>query len=121
MSLLEDIRKQPRHIREAMFALSVVTTVSLVGVLWFQSFEKTLYVTMNPEPQKQEQFFVERGLNQPSLMGNIGGAFQKSWTDLKAAFLSTMGKKEIVATPTPEIKNIQSDENIYRFPLPAEK
>ena len=31
-----------------MFSLCVVTTVSLVGMVWYNSFEKNLYVLLNP-------------------------------------------------------------------------
>lgn len=37
MSLLEEIRKQPEHIRRIMMWLCVVVTFSLVAFVWFRS------------------------------------------------------------------------------------
>lgn len=87
MSFLDDIRKQPKHVREIMFALCVVTTVSLVGIIWFRSFETNLFVLMNPEPDKQARFFAERDKRTPILYANI----TKAYTDLRASMYSALG------------------------------
>lgn len=47
MSLLREIRNQSESVRKTMFALSVITLVSLVGTLWFRSFQTNLYALMN--------------------------------------------------------------------------
>lgn len=81
MSFLDDIRKQPRHHREIMFGLCVVTTISLVGMVWYNSFEKNLYALLNPG-QNTDQRFLAENKTAPSLLGNIG----QTGKDLKAAF-----------------------------------
>jgi hypothetical protein len=49
MSLLREIKNQSEGVRKAMFALSVITLVSLVGTLWFRSFQTNLYALMNKD------------------------------------------------------------------------
>lgn len=83
MSFLDEIRKQPRHHREIMFGLCVITTISLVGMVWYNSFQKNLYVLLNPG-QTADQRNLAENKNVPSLLGDIG----KTGQDLKAAFLN---------------------------------
>lgn len=87
MSFLDDIRKQPRHVREIMFGLCVVTTVSLVGIIWFRSFEEDLFVLLNPELEKQQQFYAERDKRTPLLYANVAKAF----TELRASMYNALG------------------------------
>ncbi len=89
MSFLDDIRKQPRHHREIMFGLCVVTTISLVGMVWYNSFEKNLYVLLNPGENADQRFLatansgtVAENKTTSSLLGNIS----QTGKDLKAAF-----------------------------------
>src|SRR3989338_6890241 len=70
MSFLDDIRKQPQHIREIMFGLSVFITVLLIGMVWFRSFQTNLYVMMNPEEDTEKALAVENA-SVPSLFGFI--------------------------------------------------
>jgi len=76
MRLLEEIRKQPEHIRTAMFALSVISVFSIVGLVWYQSLERNLYVMLNPVDQAnpdQNRYAQE---NNSSLLGNIGNSLK---------------------------------------------
>ena len=54
-----------------MFALCVVITISLVGLVWFRSFEEDIFVMLNPEPEKQEKFYAEREQRTPLIYANI--------------------------------------------------
>ena len=38
-----------------MFSLCVVTTISLVGMVWYQSFQTKLYVLMDRQPPQSEE------------------------------------------------------------------
>jgi len=88
MSFLDEIQKQSRSTREAMFALSVIITVSLVGFVWFKSFEKNLFVLLNPEQEKQEIFFAKQEeVRTESMFATIGQA----GTNLKAIVSDFMG------------------------------
>jgi len=53
-----------------MFGLSVFITVLLVGMVWFRSFQKNLYVMMNPEEDAEKALAVEN-VSVPSLFGYI--------------------------------------------------
>ena len=70
MSLLNDIRKQSQQTREIMFGLSVFITVLLVGLVWFNSFQKNLYALINPEEDVEKMLAVENA-PVPSLLGLI--------------------------------------------------
>src|SRR3989338_6485797 len=59
MRFLEEIKNQPQQTREIMFGLSVFITVLLVGMIWFRSFQKNLYVLMNPEDGLEKALAVE--------------------------------------------------------------
>jgi len=70
VSFLNDIKNQPQQTREIMFGLSVFITILLVGMIWFHSFQRNLYVLMNPEDGLEKAFAVE-SLPAPSLFGFI--------------------------------------------------
>jgi len=53
-----------------MFGLSVFITVLLIGMIWFRSFQKNLYVLMNPEGDAEKALAVENA-SVPSLFGFI--------------------------------------------------
>ena len=113
MSFLDDIRKQPQHHREIMFGLCVVTTISLVGMVWYNSFEKNLYVLLNPGDITDQRNLAENK-NVPSLLGDIG----KTGQDLKAAFLNIFNltgndKKDNVIDGT----KVSEPTRVYTLPL----
>ena len=70
-----------------MFGLSVITTISLVGLVWFRSFEEDLFVMLNPEQDRQEQFYAEREKRTPTVYANI----TKAMGDLRASIYDAMG------------------------------
>lgn len=70
MSFLDDIRKQPQHTREIMFGLAVFVTILMIGMIWFRSFQRNIYVLMNPEEDIEKSLAVEN-VPAPSLFGYI--------------------------------------------------
>ncbi|MBX4211551.1 MAG: hypothetical protein KW806_02025 [Candidatus Yanofskybacteria bacterium] len=58
-SLREEIRHQPLWVRQVMFGFSVIAALSLVGGIWFRSFEKDMFALLNPDPAVQEQHFAQ--------------------------------------------------------------
>ncbi len=77
MSFLHDIRSQSFRTRFVMFALSVTTTVSLVGVLWFDSLEHDMYVLLNSEEEYQTKFLAaKQQVEQPTLLAYVGSGFE---------------------------------------------
>ncbi len=115
MSLFDDIRNQPRHIREMMFAFCVVITVSLVGLIWFRSFEKNIFVLMNPDPKKQEQFFAERAKNTPTLVASFNTTYSVLRGAISNIFLLGNGGS------IEKVEVNQSDQKTYLLPLPGNK
>lgn len=117
MSFLDELRKQPQHHREIMFGLCVITIISLVGMVWYNSFEKNLYVLLNPGENTDQRFLAENE-SIPSLFGSMG----QTGKDLKATFynifnLTSEDKKDnIVENP----KNNDSGK-VYTLPISEEK
>ena len=75
MSFFKDIKNQSLAVRQIMFGLCVVTTVSLVGMVWYRSFETKLYVLMDRQPQTDTQsVFFAKDNNSPGLFASLSGA-----------------------------------------------
>src|SRR3989339_600730 len=73
MSILEEIRQQPKHIREIMFGFCVITTISIIGLVWYRSFEKNLFVLLNPSDTINQNQYAQAN---SSLLGDIGSTFK---------------------------------------------
>ena len=116
MSLLNDIRKQPQSTREVMFGLAVFITVLAIGMVWFRSFQKNLYVLMNPEEDVEKALAVENA-PVPSLFGFIGS----SLSDIKGLVSGFVGGEE----ESVELKGFQSsakkENKVYTLPLSEHK
>ncbi len=100
-----------------MFGLCVVTTISLVGMVWYNSFQQNLYALLNPGENTDQRYLAENKTT-PSLLGNIGQTAQ----DLKAAFLNIFNltggdKKDTI------IDNTKSNDSgrVYALPLSETK
>lgn len=111
MSILEEIRKQPQHIRETMFALSVITTLSLVGVVWYNSFQKDFYALLNPEEVLEEKNLAEK--DPESLFSDIG----KSFTDVKAMFSGMLNGGNEDIKPAESGNRQKDNDRVYLLPL----
>lgn len=114
MSFLEDIKKQPQHIREIMFGLCVITTVSLVGMIWFNSFKRDTYALLNPEDVKQERLLAQE--NQTSLFGNLS----KTFKDISATISSFWGSDSFNSETEQGVEKSDTDK-VYLLPLSEEK
>ena len=100
-----------------MFGLCVVTTISLVGMIWYNSFEKNLYVLLNPGEITDQRNLAENK-NVPSLLGDIGRTGQ----DLKAAFLNILNltgndKKDNIIENT----KVNDSGRVYLLPFSEKK
>ncbi len=123
MSFLDEIHKQPRHHREIMFGLCVVTTLSLIGMVWYNSFQKDLYALLNPG-QEAGQNVLAQGKNEPSMFGG----FKQAGVDLKAAFLSVFNLTKDVSNDKKDgqaggIEKTKTDDSgkVYLLPISGKK
>ena len=116
MSLLDDIRKQPRHVREIMFGLCVVITVSLVGMIWFRSFEEDVFVMLNTDKEIRAKFYAERDKNAP-LYANL----TKAVGELRAVLYNAFGFFDDYNSEG--VINIESDleGKTYKLPISEDK
>lgn len=92
MSFLKDIRKQPEHIRKIMFGLSVITTFSFVGIIWFNSLQKTLVALMNTDSTTEKK--LAENNDGTSLFGNIGQSFIDLTKSMRATIGNVFNKQE---------------------------
>lgn len=114
MSILKNIQEQPQHIREIMFGLCVVTSVSLVGAVWFNDFQNDMYALLNPEEIQQEKFLAQE--NSESLFGVLGKTFG-DMSSVFSGFWDSFGSGDGAII---EIENKTSDR-VYLLPLSEEK
>ncbi len=116
MSFLEDIRKQPRHHREIMFGLCVVTTLSLVGMVWYNSFQKDLYTLLNPG-QEAGQNALAQGKSEPSMFGG----FKQAGKDLKAAFYNVFNLTNDNKKDNTVGTKVNDSGKVYLLPMSGSK
>ena len=96
-----------------MFGLCVITTISLVGLVWFRSFESTLLVLMNPETITEDgTMLAGEKENEPSLFASIGETFGDIKEAVAGLFTSDKNESE-------EDEMIQG--NSYTLPLSGDK
>lgn len=97
-SILDEIRKQPEHIRHIMMWLCVIITFSVVAFVWFKSTQAQFVALLHSNEIREEvdpRRFVNRDLKQsenlavapkePSLFASIGNSlslFKASIVDL---------------------------------------
>jgi len=67
MSILREIRQQPLWVRELMFMLSVVITISAVGAMWFNSFQHDIVAIGDTDTEVQQKFFAQQESGRPPL------------------------------------------------------
>ncbi|MEX2090521.1 MAG: hypothetical protein WD989_00075 [Candidatus Paceibacterota bacterium] len=114
MSILEKIHEQPQHIREIMFGLSVITTVSLVGAIWFKDFRGDMYALLNPEEVEQERFLAQS--NSESLFATLG----KTFGDMSSILTNFWGSADPSSKAEVGIEN-KTENKVYLLPLSEEK
>lgn len=117
MNFLDDIKKQPRHVREIMFGLCVVTTISLVGLVWFRSFEKDVFVLLNTDPGVQAQFFAERAGRTPTVYANA----TKALGSLRATMYSAFGFMDNYNSNVVNIEDEEYKGGAKQLPLSGDK
>lgn len=115
-SLLREIRKQPEGTRQLFFALSSVAVISLVVMVWFNSFRSDIYAMLNPaEATTQDTFLAD--VKQESLLGSLGSLF----ADAKGQFLNLMGKQSSDTKEDSTLEVKKNTEQTYVLPVSSDK
>ncbi len=92
-----------------MFFLAVFITILLVGMIWFRSFQKNIFVLMNPEDDA-EKALAAQNINMPSLFGYVG----KSVASIKGLISGLMGNDGEL----PDMQGIKTENGgVYMLPL----
>lgn len=115
MSLIKHIRSQSTFVRGIMFSLSVVTVLSLVGVVWFQSVQQNLYALLNPDTEDQQRFFAQT--ESPSPLASIGQLF----ASLRASITELFGGSSDEGFDTGSGAGDNQVQRARLLPLPANK
>ena len=116
MSFLDEIKKQPQHIRETMFVFCVIITISLVGIVWFRSFEEDLFVMLNPEPEKQDKFYASRQERTPLIYANL----TKVLGNMRATLYDAMGFMEDYTSSGVGVEE-EYKGDVHELPLSGDK
>ena len=114
MKILKNIHEQPQHVREIMFGLCVITTVSLVGAVWFKDFQNDMYVLLNPEEVQQERFLAQE--NSESLFGVLG----QTLGDMSSVFTNFWDSGDANKKTETGVE-IRPVDKVYLLPLSEEK
>ncbi|OGE94613.1 MAG: hypothetical protein A3B10_00465 [Candidatus Doudnabacteria bacterium RIFCSPLOWO2_01_FULL_44_21] len=100
-----------------MFGLCVITTVSLVGMIWFRSFEEDTFVLLNPGEEEQQRFYAERDSRTPTIYANITEALGT----MRATIYEGLGFfKDYSSKKAIEIEEEYRGE-VYKLPLSGDK
>ncbi len=95
-----------------MFAFSVVTALSVVGTIWFQSFQTNLYALLNPEQEAQKQDLAQA----PGPLVMVGDML----SNLRAAvssFLSGSGQEGFDSNS----RTGHNERRVYLFPIARDR
>ena len=72
MSFFHEIKKQSLIVRQVMFGLCVITTVSMVGMVWYHSFENKLFTLMDHQPpSEQSTYLAQNNSSSPTLFASM--------------------------------------------------
>ena len=86
-----------------MFGLSVITTLSLVGMIWFNSFQNNMYALLNPESEDPNREMVAQAPQAKSPLASMKNAFQSAGASFMGLFKEA--EPEVQATPSYEGKS----------------
>lgn len=100
-----------------MFGLSVFITVLLVGLVWFHSFQRNLYVLLNPEDGLEKALAVESA-PVPSLFSYIG----QSMGEIKGLVFSLLDQEESTIDNRGELERMRTkSDKVHTLPLSERK
>lgn len=98
-----------------MFGLCIITAVSLVGAIWFQSFQRDIFALLNPEEAMEEKFFAS--VEQKTIFENLGEAFK----DLGALFGGFLGSREMSEDDLGQGIEKTPEDRVYLLPLSEQR
>ena len=75
MALLQEIRNQHHLVRRALYWLSVVTTLGLIGFFWFTSVERDMFFAIHTDPQERQEFLARQDERMPQPLALVSRAF----------------------------------------------
>lgn len=95
-----------------MFGLAVFVTVLMIGMIWFRSFQRNIYVLMNPEEGIEKSLAVEN-IPTPSLFGYI----RQTTGNLKGLVSGLFGGQQPAIDSQQKEKTKAESGKVYTLPL----
>lgn len=74
MSLIHEIHSQKPAVRSALFILSAVVVLSVVGFFGISSFQRVAFMALHSDPQQQADFIAQQDAQQPQVFVGIARA-----------------------------------------------
>ncbi|MBI2676673.1 MAG: hypothetical protein HYX21_01800 [Candidatus Yanofskybacteria bacterium] len=119
MSILQEIRKQPEHIRHTLMWLCVVTSFSLVVMVWFKSTQSKFVAMLHPTEILEEvdaNKFADRDLIKLAEQTkktkeegvSVFAAVKDTFSLLRASISELMGSSQTGLEKTTEMKSKNS-------------
>ncbi len=112
MILLDEIRRQPEHIRHTFMWLCVVIVFSLVSFVWFRSTQQTFVAMLHPEEiqqlKEQNRLAQEAGQSPLANLWSSWGALRASLTELVTGPSLDLVNKETVNPDQPKTAPVRS-------------
>jgi hypothetical protein len=120
--ILDYIKQQPERDREIMFFVSSFITILLVGIIWFNSFQKNLYALLNPEEDFKKSFAATESVQIPSLFGFMAQSFLNIKDSISIFFNNEEENNQNIENNNGANLLKRKDQNqVYVLPLPDYK
>ena len=87
-----------------------------MGIIWFRSFEEDLFVMLNPEPDKQAQFYAERDKRTPIIYATVSDTV----VNLRASLYDALGFFENYGSNKVEVQEEYTGE-VNKLPVSGDK
>ena len=128
MSFFHEIKKQSLAVRQVMFGLCVITTISMVGMIWYHSFENKLFTLMDHQsPTEQSTYLAQNNSSPSTLFASIYQMFGNMNAATTELFHIFSNNQEINSVNTENTDNTVINNNdssgggAYKLPISGDK
>lgn len=74
MSFIQEIHNQKLVVRYALFGFSSVLVISFIGLLWFTSMQRDIFMATHNDPTERQAFLDSQESRMPKPLAAIGRA-----------------------------------------------
>ena len=126
-NVINELRGQPLWVRELIFALFLVITVSSAGLMVFNSSETKLYALIHPEEVEYQRAYAEQREKTTdesgSLFANIGQFFSSAFDTVGnlGASIGSLFQKGFDFGSESDTKEESLEGTTYQLPLSKDR